>query len=49
MSKLLKKLCLVAIALAIVLSTATMAFGGNIHPPVDPRPPGVHGIGGCGR
>ncbi|MEA3431993.1 MAG: hypothetical protein U9R01_04860 [candidate division WOR-3 bacterium] len=49
MSKFLKKLCLMAIALILVLLTATMAFGGNIHPPIDPRPPTVYGIGGSGR
>ncbi|MDO9576187.1 MAG: hypothetical protein Q7J55_06640 [bacterium] len=61
MSKLLKKLCLVGIALIIALSTATAAFGGDILPPIGPRPPGVprphgvprppgvHGLGGGGR
>ena len=49
MSKFLKKLCLVAIAFILVLSTATAAFGATAPPPVDPRPPTVYGIGGGGR
>ncbi len=38
MNKLLKKLWLVGIALILVLSTATVAFG-YAPLPVDPRPP----------
>jgi len=49
MSKLLKKLCLVGIALIFVLLTATAAFGGNDPMPVDPKPPTVYGIGGSSR